>query len=162
MAEERKRNELEAAVIAFREASPEERSAMNAVLTKAEAGILDGIAHEAAEAAIRGQDPERVRFGLAALALEGGWPDWRESMVLLTLLHVSARKLGLDADLLFEDEADALAYQPVEERRYFSTPGVALFRSYAGRPDRLKELDVMEYEEYEGPNGFGYRWVEGA
>src|SRR4029079_5208355 len=87
MAEERKRNELEAAVIAFREASPEERSAMNAVLTKAEAGSRDGLAQEPAEPAIREQDPERVRFGLAALALEGGWPDWRDSMALLTLLH---------------------------------------------------------------------------
>jgi len=162
MAEERKRNELEAAIVAFRDASPEERTAMNAGLTKAEASILDGIAHEAAEAAVREQDPERVRFGLTALALEGGWPDWRDTTVLLTLLHVSARKLDLDADRLFEDEADALAYEPIEERRYFSAPGTALFRSFAGRPDRLKELDVMEHEEYEGPNGFGYRWVESA
>jgi hypothetical protein len=162
MAEERRRNELEAAVVAFRDASPEERTAMNAAVTKAEAGILDGIAHEAAEAAVREQDPERVRFGLAAVALEGGWPDWRDTTVVLTLLHVSARKLDLDADELFEGEADALSYEPVKERRYFSAPGTALFRSYAGRPDRLKELDVMELEEYEGPKGFGYRSVEDA
>src|SRR4029079_16660822 len=52
MAEERKRNELEAAVLAFRDAEPEERTAMNAALTRTEAGILDGIAHEAAGAAL--------------------------------------------------------------------------------------------------------------
>ena len=51
MAEERKRNELEAAVTAFRDAEPEERTAMNAALTRNEAGILDGLAQEAAEAA---------------------------------------------------------------------------------------------------------------
>lgn len=162
MAEERKRNELEAAVIAFRDAEPEERAAMNAALTRKEAGILDGLAQEAAEAAVREKDPERIRFGLAALALEGGWPDWRDTTVVLTLLHVSARKLDLDADGLFEDEAYALAYEPVEERDYFTNAGARILRSYAGRPDRLKELDVMEYEEYEGPGGFAYREVEGA
>ncbi len=135
---------------------------MNASLTRSGGSILDGIAQEAAEAAVREQDPERVRFGLAALALEGGWPDWRDTTVLLTLLHVSARKLGLDADRLFEDEADALAYVPVKERDYFSNAGARILRSYAGRPARLKELDVMAYEEYEGPEGFAYREVEGA
>ena len=162
MAEERKRNELEAAVLAFRDAEPEERSAMNAALTRSEAGILDGIAREAAEAAVREEDPERVRFGLAALALEGGWPDWRDTTVLLTLLHVSARKIGLDADDVFDEEARALAYEPVQERAYFSTAGAEIIRSYAGRPDRLKELDVMAYEEYTGPDGFAYREVESA
>ncbi|HET6656876.1 MAG TPA: hypothetical protein VFG61_03175 [Gaiellaceae bacterium] len=162
MAEERKRNELEAAVTAFRDAEPEERTAMNAALTQTEAGILDGLAQEAAEKAVRENDPERIRFGLAALALEGGWPDWRDTTVILTLLHVSARKLDLDADRVFYEEARALAYDPVEERDYFINAGARLLRSYAGRPDRLKELDVMAYEEYEGPNGFAYREVAGA
>jgi hypothetical protein len=162
MVEERRRIELEAAVDAFRAAAPAERAAMNAALTPGEAAILDGIAQEAAETAVREEDPERLRFGLAALALEGGYPDWRDTLVLLTLLHVSARKLGLEADRLFEDEADALAYEPVEERAYFSTAGARIIRSYAGRPDRLKELDVMGHEEYVGPQGFGYRWVEDA
>jgi len=162
MAEERKRNELEAAVLAFRDAEPEERAAMNAALTQTEAGILDGLVQEAAEAAVREEDPERVRFGLTALALEGGWPDWRDTTVLLTLLHVSARKLGLDADGLFYEEARALAYEPVKERAYFSNAGARIIRSYAGRPDRLKELDVMAYEEHTGPNGFSYREVDDA
>jgi hypothetical protein len=161
MAEERKRNELEAAVVAFRDAEPEERTAMNAALTRNEAG-LDGLAQEAAEAAVREEDPEHVRFGLAALALEGGWPDWRDTTVLLTLLHVSARKLGLDADRVFYEEARELAYEPVKERAYFSNAGAGILRSYAGRPERLKELDVMAYEEYSGPNGFAYREVEDA
>jgi hypothetical protein len=162
MAGERKRNELEAAVGAFRAAAPDERTAMNAALTRGEAATLDGMAREASEVAVREEDPERVRFGLAALALEGGWPDWRDTTVLLTLLHVSARKLGLDADRLFEDEADALAYEPVKERAYFSNAGARILRSYAGRPERLKELDVMAYEEYEGSDGFAYREIEGA
>ncbi len=147
---------------AFRDAEPEERTAMNAALTQTEAGILDGLAQEAAEKAVRENDPERIRFGLAALALEGGWPDWRDTTVILTLLHVSARKLDLDADRVFYEEARALAYDPVEERDYFINAGARLLRSYAGRPDRLKELDVMAYEEYEGPNGFAYREVAGA
>ncbi|HUC34760.1 MAG TPA: hypothetical protein VMR48_03600, partial [Gaiellaceae bacterium] len=111
---------------------------------------------------VRDEDPERVRFGLAALALEGGWPDWRDTTVLLTLLHVSARKLGLDADGVFYEEARALAYEPVKERAYFSAAGADIIRSYAGRPDRLKELDVMAYEEYTGPEGFAYREVADA
>jgi len=162
MAEERKRNELEAAVTAFRDAEPEERTAMNAALTRNEAGILDGLAQEAAEAAVRDRDPEKIRFGLAALALEGGWPDWRDTTVILTLLHVSARKLDLDADDMFYEEARALSYEPVKERDYFLNAGARILRSYAGRPDRLKELDVMAYEEYEGPDGFAYREVESA
>ena len=162
MAKERKRNELEAAILAFRDAEPEERTAMNAALTQNEAGLLDGLAREAAEAAVREEDPERLLFGLAALALEGGWPDWRDTTVLLTLLHVSARKLGLDADRVFYEEARTLAYEPVRERAYFSNAGAAIIRSFAGRPDRLKELDVMAYEEYTGPNGFAYREVADA
>ena len=135
---------------------------MNAALTRREAGILDGLAQEAAETAVRDDDPERIRFGLATLALEGGWPDWRDTTVLLTLLHVSARKLGLEADRVFEEEADALAYRPVRERDYFSHAGAEILRSYAGRPERLKELDVMAYEEFVGPDGFAYREVEDA
>jgi hypothetical protein len=162
MAEERKRNELEAAVLAFRNAESEERAAMNAALTENEVGILDGLAQEAAEIAVREEDSERVRFGLAAIALQGGWPDWRDTTVFLTLLHVSARKLGLDADRVFYEEARSLAYEPVKERAYFSAAGAEIIRSYAGRPDRLKELDVMAYEEYTGPNGFAYREVGDA
>ena len=162
MAKERTRSELEVAVNAFRAASPEERAAMNAALTRKESGILDGLAQEAAELAVREDDPERVRFGLGAIALEGGWPDWRDTTVLLTLLHVSARKLGLDADNLFEEEAKALDYEPVKERNYFTNAGARILWSYAGRPARLKELDVMEYEEYEGPNGFAYRDAQSA
>src|SRR4029453_579422 len=110
---ERKRKEREGAVLAFRDAEPEERTAMNAALTRTEAGILDGLAQEAAEAAVRNDDPARIRFGLAALPLEGGWPAWRDTTVLLTLLHVSARKLELDADRIFMEEAETLAYEPV-------------------------------------------------
>jgi hypothetical protein len=50
----------------------------------------------------------------------------------------------------------------VKERAYFSNAGAGILRSYAGRPERLKELDVMAYEEYTGPNGFAYREVEDA
>ncbi len=162
MAEERKRNELDAAVLALpgRGAGGAHRDERGADAERS--GILDGLAQEAAEAAVREEDPERVRFGLAALALEGGWPDWRDTTVLLTLLHVSARKLGLDADGVFYEEARALAYEPVKERAYFSNAGAGILRSYAGRPERLKELDVMAYEEYTGPNGFAYREVEDA
>jgi hypothetical protein len=162
MAEERRRSEVEGAVDAFREAEPAQRAALNAGLTREDAARLEGLAREAAELAVREHDPERVRFGLAALALEGGWPDWRDTTVTLTLLHVSARKLGLDADRLFVAEAEALAYEPVKERAYFSNAGARLLRSYAGRPARLKELDVMGHEEHQGPEGFSYRWVEDA
>ncbi|MEO8289492.1 MAG: hypothetical protein ABI649_00670 [Gaiellaceae bacterium] len=161
MVEERRR-ELEGAVAAFRAAGPDERSAMSAALTREDSAWLNSLAREAAERAVRESDHERIRFGLAALALEGGWPDWRDTLVTLTLLHVSARKLELDADRLFEDEAEALAYRPVKERDYFSNAGAKIIHSYAGRPARLKELDVMGHEEHEGPDGFSYRWVEDA
>jgi hypothetical protein len=162
MAEDPRRSELEAAVDAFRRADPDERAAMSAALKREDSAWLNTLAREAAERAVRESDAERVRFGLAALALEGGWPDWRDTLVTLTLLHVSARKLELDADRLFEDEAEALAYRPVKERAYFSNAGAQILRSYAGRPARLKELDVMGHEEHEGPDGFSYRWVEDA
>lgn len=162
MVEERTRSEVEGLVEAFREAAPEERSAMNATLTREDAAWLESLAREAAELAVREDDEERVRFGLAALALEGGWPDWRDTLVTLTLLHVSARKLGLDADRLFEDESYALAYKPVKGRNYFANAGAQILRSYAGRPERLKELDVMGHEENEGPDGFAYRRVDDA
>ena len=110
MVEERRR-ELEAAVAAFRAAGPAERAAMSAALTREDSGWLNSLAREAAERAVREGDDERIRLGLAALALEGGWPDWRDTLVTLTLLHVSARKLELDADRFFEDEAGALAYE---------------------------------------------------
>jgi len=136
MVEERRRSELEDAVTAFRAATPAERMAMNAAVTRAEAAQLDGIAQEAAERAVREEDPERIHFGLAALAFEGGWPDWRDTLILLTLLHVSARKLGLDADQTFKDEAEAaaLAYEPVKERAYFSNAGARIIYSYAAGP----------------------------
>jgi hypothetical protein len=162
MVEERRGTEVEGAVRAFRAAGPEERAAMNATLSREDAARLAALAREAAEHAVRQGDEDRIRFGLAAVALEGGWPDWRDTLITLTLLHVSARKIGLDADRLFEDEASALAYEPAPDRAYFSNAGAKIIRSFAGRPARLKELDVMCHEEYDGPDGFAYRSVEDA
>ena len=76
--------------------------------------------------------------------------------------HWSFGKHFAREEALYRKGARALAYEPVKERTYFSTLGAEIIRSYAGRPDRLKELDVMAYEEYTGPHGFAYREVDGA
>ena len=52
----------------------------------------------AAIQAVSEANTEKVRLGLAALAIENGVFDWRDSLFVLVLLYNSARKIGMNPE----------------------------------------------------------------
>ena len=55
--------------------------------------------------ALRKASPDRIKDGLAAVLLEGERADWRENVIVLSLLNDAAKKIGTDLLPLFEDAA---------------------------------------------------------
>jgi hypothetical protein len=51
--------------------------------------------------AVKLNSADCIELGLAAVAMEGGRQDYRESLLPVAKLYHSARKLNLDAALLF-------------------------------------------------------------
>lgn len=82
--------ELRELIAAFRKGSPADRAELNAALMDADSTALHRFAR-AAEECVRRRRPELLEEALAGMALEGGWPDWRDTLVTLSLLHHSAR-----------------------------------------------------------------------
>ncbi len=80
----------------FESASESERDAIRVSMSRESCGLLLGAAEGAATWAVREVNVERLRIGLAALLIENLREDSRESLIGLTLLDNSARKLSSD------------------------------------------------------------------
>lgn len=50
--------------------------------------------------AVRTKNENELMRGLAALAIENGTPDWRDTMICLSMLYNSAQKIGSEPDAL--------------------------------------------------------------
>ena len=61
-----------------------------------ETGFLFGIAKSCAQSSVRVNNATRIKYGLMALILENGHEDYRESLMRLSLLDNSARRLNYD------------------------------------------------------------------
>jgi hypothetical protein len=121
----------------FVKKTPQERTAMRAVMNTKDASALLGFASLAAHHAIREQSSDWAINGLTAVAMiEAEQFDFRDILVALGLLHHAATRTGLDADQLFRDWA-ALA-EPKTAK---------MVEGFASRAQGQKELKAWSYEE---------------
>src|SRR4051794_10275464 len=102
----------------------------------------EGFARRVAAPAGRPRAGERLRDAAAALALNGCAA--RETYMMLSLVHHSATRLGLDGDAILRDAA-ALA----------APDGAQRILRYAATPE--KRIASMGWREVEGPDGFDYQ-----
>ncbi|HEX2203894.1 MAG TPA: hypothetical protein VHG91_11375 [Longimicrobium sp.] len=129
----------------FAGAPPEARAQMSGLVTQRVADFLLAFAERMASLAVRERSPDRLRLGLAAVALEDFRYDSREDLLVLAPLYHAAGKIGADPRDLF-DEAAALA------------PGAGAdgLRSFLRHRDLHRILDALGYRESADADGFRY------
>lgn len=124
----------------------EERERIMLGTSRAESGLLFGIAMGAAAWAVRERSPLKLRLGLLALILENGSEDYRESVRRLCVLNDSASRIGIDLQSLYFNV------------RQFSTEATSqVFDTYFQTGE--KRIGAMGYEAFQGPDGFDYKRV---
>ncbi len=124
----------------FEAASDDERKAIQAAMSREGSGLLLGAAEGSAMWAVRENNPERLKVGLASLLVENLKEDYRETLIGLTLLHNTARKLSTDLEAKYNDV------------RHFGAPeAIELFDSCF--LEGGKTLDEMGYQECVDDNG---------
>jgi hypothetical protein len=151
-------DEAAALVQSFRGATQAERRQLNEALERSDASALLGFAAGCADRVVRERSPAHAENGVAALCLEGGWPDYRDTLIVLTRLHHSLTVLGLDAGAHLLRVADEVDFVPVGDKAYFEAAGPALVRRFVARPPDLKSLEAMGQVLIETPDGPAYRW----
>lgn len=118
----------------FESASESDREAIRDSMSRESCGLLFGAAVDSATRAVREGNTERLRIGLAALLIENLKEDYRESLIKLTLLDHTARKLSSSLQGFYKDV-----------RHFGASKGLELFDSYFSEGG--KTLDQMGYCE---------------
>jgi hypothetical protein len=114
--------------------------------TRSESQRLITYARAAGTVAIRRKEPPFISAGLAALAIEGGQLDYRDSLVALSLLCHSARLLGLDERQLC---SNAARLSPSAEFAQTVT-------NFPNRNPEQKDISAFGLVLREGPSGLTY------
>lgn len=98
--------------------------------------------------AVRERSPERVLFGLLALVIEDFKQDWRENVIILSLLHDSARRINADPRALFEQAAS-----------YAGPTAAQHLNQWLQRSPDLQRIESMGYHAVHAPDGFRYERI---
>ncbi len=107
-----------------------------------------GYAANMAVLAVRAQSPALIEQGLAALVIEGGSQDYRDSVVAMAKLYHSAVKLGMNAPNAFETAA------------HLADPGI-IKKEMNGFPRRLlKDRDLKAFSQTEEITEEGFRYKQ--
>lgn len=110
-----------ALIESYRTSDRGERSAAVKRLTREGQQLLLDFAWEQAAESVRRRSGGTIANALAALSIEDGQYDLRDSIVRMAVLFRSAEKLGLDASTLFAEAAD-LALSTELQRALSSFP----------------------------------------
>ena len=101
-------------------ASADERARIRSMVTPEISFLFFMYAKAMAVDAVREREEDKVFKGLIALVVENRVFDWRDSMIVLALLHHSASKIGADASQLFHRAATISTPQTSEGFLQFS------------------------------------------
>jgi hypothetical protein len=108
----------------FSDALSEEREKINSLVTPEISFLFFMYGKTMAVEAVRDHDEAKIFKGLVALAVENQVFDWRDSLMVLTLVYHSAIKIGADAPDLFRRVAAISTSQTADSYLQFlaSTP----------------------------------------
>ncbi len=130
----------------FAAADDRRREHLRSAISMDEFYTLLTFARRSAVFAIRGRDATWVEAGMTAVAMiDSGRVDYRDVLVALSLLHHAARRIGIDAALMFRQKA-ALC-----------RPDTAIVvTGYLDRSDREKDIRLSwGYDEVQTSSGVG-------
>lgn len=138
-------DEVAALVRQFAQADEAQRQAIDAQVTEEHSYGFLIFAERMAALAVREQAASRLRDGLLAIGLERFRLDLREDLMVMSLLHHSALRIGADPDATFRAVYDAVPAQVARE-----------FETFIQRPAELKRIGTMGYREADDAGGFRY------
>lgn len=132
-----------------RSMSPQERRSFAQALTLNAQWVLGAFSTRAAMLGVRQKEARWLILGIVALTilLETPHTDWREILIDLSVLHHSARKLG-NVREVFERGTEHVENEEVRQ----------LLLGYLERDPKDQRIEVMGWEEVEGPSGVIYRF----
>ncbi|MBN2005842.1 MAG: hypothetical protein JXA21_20965 [Anaerolineae bacterium] len=122
------------------------RAKISSLLSKDSCIKLNIFAERMAMLSVRQNSPERLQEGLIALLMIDSRIDYRDVLMVLSLICHSAGKLGLDLESFFEKVLQ-YAYRPVVADS---------FRRFLRRESQDRSITAMGYREIEGPGGLVY------
>lgn len=96
--------------------------------------------------AVREKSEKYIFEGLIAHAIENGKFDWRENILILSLLYHSAVKIGSDPIALFNKAAE-FAEGKIKE----------IIKSFPNRAPENRSIETMGYVESVNEQGFCYK-----
>lgn len=127
-------------------ATNEERQFISSIFTDDYSFTFICFSERMACLAVREKSEKYLFEGLIAHAIEGGKFDWRENILVLSLLYHSAVKIGTNPDLLFNKAAE-FAEGEIRE----------IIRNFPRRAHEDRNIEAMGYVESENEQGFCYK-----
>jgi len=140
---------IERLIDAFASSDPAGREKMTQQVDRSFAGVFSGYAMRAAMESIRRNDPELLKRGLIALAIENAKTDWRDTLPYLALIYHSAGKLNVNASDLFRNTATIVF--PQFQR---------LLEGFLNRREEMRSIEYFHYKEAGAGDTFSYLYVE--
>ena len=98
-----------------------------------------------ASLSVRTSDAKLIHLGLVAVGIDGWRGDWRDNLLIVSLLYDAANRIGVDPGPIFENAAALLADR--------AASGI---REYLLRPTEKKTIKVMGYIAGSDSDGFRY------
>jgi hypothetical protein len=129
----------------FMQASEPERWRLSAAVPPEDGAFLTCFAERMASLGVRERSRARLLEGLVALVIEGYKDDFRSNMVCLAPLYDAALKIGVDAQVLFEEAAGYLRNAPYRD-----------IVEFPRRKPENRSLEAMGYEDSNDAAGFKY------
>ena len=114
--------------------SPKEKNDLQSIITRDESGLLFGLARGNAEVAVQKRSRSHFRWGLLALIIENQNHDYRKTLIELTLLDNSARKLDCKLETIFD-----------QVKEFASNETKELFETYFR--EGYRNINAIEYIE---------------
>jgi hypothetical protein len=115
-------------------------------MTQRHGYALLAFAERMAALAVREVRPELVDIGLSAAAISADLVDFRDALMVLSLLYRSAEKLGLDPSAAFA-KVESFGNQYFDE----------CIRRFPHRAEADRSIQAMGYVESEDQEGFRYQ-----
>jgi hypothetical protein len=107
--------------------------------------VFLAFAERMASLAVRLNSQEPLMTAMTAMYLQIGTGDVREDIIVLTLIHAAAEKLGADPRFVF-----------LESARQFGLDDTSGLEAYLRRSDEDKSIKSMRYAEGSDEDGFRF------
>src|SRR5262245_24053367 len=130
----------------YRDSDGEAQERIRSSLTEDYTAGLLAFAERMAVLAVRENDPERVLYGLLAIALEDFRVDQREDLLVLSLLLNSAIRIKADPEKIFKQAAGSARPRVAE----------VMLQFLKNNKNKKKIVEQMGYKETTTEDGFDY------